>query len=514
MFRWPKKKRIKEELNQNIQLFEKSTSISKNLQINLQAVRRQIGHSSDVVIRSFQIENSKLEAAVVYIDGLADEQVINDQILKPVLLELRKIGDVRGEKALRDELKRAMTTLSKIKTAQQIESCISHILSGGTVFFVDSSDEALLLSTPGWETRVPSEPTSEPYIRGAREGFVETLTDNIVLLRRRIRDPDFTVDIYKVGRRSKTDIAVAYIRGLANQELVDEVKRRIEQIDIDMIQETGYIEQLIEDNFLSPFPQVLATERPDKVAGILMEGFVAVLVDNTPFVLIVPATLSMFLQTGEDYYERWIFSSMIRMLRLLISFIALFLPAIYVALVSFHQNLIPMDLMISIAANREGVPFPSLIEALIMEMTIEILREAGLRLPKPIGQAVGIVGGLVIGEAAVRAGIVSPIMVIVVALTAISSFALPEYAMGIAIRMLRFPMMLVAGALGLYGIMLGYIMINVHLVKLKSFGIDYLAPYVPYRLRDWKDLMIRAPIKKMRQRPQMMKTQDPQRKDS
>ena len=252
---------------------------------------------------------------------------------------------------------------------------------------------------------------------------------------------------------------------------------------------------------MSPFPQLLATERPDKVAGNLLEGFVAIIVDNTPFVLIAPATFSMFLQAGEDYYERWMFSSMLRILRILISFIALFLPAIYVALVSFHQNLIPMDLMISIAANREGVPFPSLVEALIMETTIEILREAGLRLPKPIGQAVGIVGGLVIGEAAVRAGIVSPIMVIVVALTAISSFALPEYAMGIAIRILRFTMMLVAGTLGLYGIMLGYIMINVHLVKLKSFGIDYLAPYVPYRLRNWKDLMISDPIKKMRQRP-------------
>jgi spore germination protein len=270
---------------------------------------------------------------------------------------------------------------------------------------------------------------------------------------------------------------------------------------VDQILETGQIEQFIEDNIFSPFPQAQATERPDKIIAALTEGRIAILVDGTPFALIVPAVLLQFFQSPEDYYERWMISSLVRFFRFMGSFVAAMGPAIYIALVSYHPGLIPTSLVLSIAASREGVPFPAFIEALLMEVTIELLRESGARLPKSIGQTIGIVGGIVIGDAAVRAGIASPILVIVVAITAIASFIIPSYNAAISFRLIRFPMMLLAALLGMYGVMLGFIIINVHLVTLRSFGTVYLAPLTPLEARDWKDVIFRLPNKYLRRRP-------------
>lgn len=242
-----------------------------------------------------------------------------------------------------------------------------------------------------------------------------------------------------------------------------------------------------------------------------MQGKVAILLDGTPFVLVVPVTLGSLLHSPEDYYERWLIGTLLRILRFFAAFVALFLPAIYIALVSYHQGMIPSKLAFFMAGAREGVPFPAIVEALIMEATLELLREAGLRLPKPIGQAIGIVGGLVIGEAAVSAGIVSPVMVIVVAVTAISSFAMPTYSVAISFRLLRFAVMFAAAFLGLYGIIIVYIMINIHIANLKSFGIPYSAPYAPILLHDWKDLLLRAPLTMLSKRPQFMQTEDENR---
>lgn len=411
-----------------------------------------------------------------------------------------------------DKISEKIITISNVSKIDSLNQCIYDILSGNTVLLIADSKKGLSLATQAWEGRDISESSTEPTVKGPKDSFTETLKTNIVHLRRRIKDPNFILDKFNIGRRSKTDLVVTYIKDIANEELVNEVKKRIEKIDIDSALSSGYIEQLIEDDFLSPFPQVLSTERPDKVVSALMEGRVAILLDTDPFALIVPANMSMFIQSPSDYNERWIFASLIRLLRYVISFIALYLPSLYIALIAFHQGLIPTKLAISIAASREGVPFPSLIEALIMEGTLEILREAGVRLPRAIGQAVGIVGGLVIGEAAVSAGIVSPIMVIVVALTAISSFAIPQYSLGISFRILRFGIMLAAGFLGLYGILLSFILISVHIVKLKSFGTEYTNPLIPYRPKDWKDCIIRKPIMSMKNRPEMLKPKDIKRK--
>ncbi|WP_134699395.1 spore germination protein [Ammoniphilus sp. YIM 78166] len=488
---------------------QQELKFNRRLQPNLETIKEAIGHSPDVIFREFKIGYSEWKVAVVYVDGLIDKDTLHTHVTEP-LTHNRALLEGTIERAKRSILDHIITS-TQVQEVTDVNQCILEVLSGNAALFLDGVDTCLVLGTTGWESRSVDEPVTEALVRGPRDGFVETLRSNTALLRRRIKDPNFTMVNYKVGRRSKKDLSVIYIRGLTNEELVDEVKRRVERIDIDDVPESGYVEQLIEDNYLSPFPQVQNTERPDRVVSALMEGRVALLLDGTPFALIVPVTFPMLMTSPEDYYERWMPGSLIRIMRYFAAFMALFLPALYIALISYHHGLIPTKLVLSVASGREGVPFPSIIEALIMEVTIEVLREAGVRLPKPVGQAIGIVGGLVIGQAAVQAGIVSPIMVIVVALTAISSFAFPQYGAGIAIRMLRFGMMLAAAVLGLYGIILFYVVINVHLVKLKSFGVNYLSPFTPYRVADWKDLIIRLPLMFMKERPEMNKTQNRRR---
>src|SRR5699024_11387518 len=286
----------------------------------------------------------------------------------------------------------------------------------------------------------------------------------------------------------------AYIDGVINPKIVKEINRRLKSIDMDDAPESGYIEQWIEDSFLSPFPQCLNTERPDKVSASLMDGKLAIFLDGTPFVLIFPATLASGLQSPEDYYERWAVGTLLRGLRYLAAFISIFFPALYVALVSYHPGMIPPKLAFSIAATREGVPFPPFLEALLMVITMEMLQEAGARLPQTIGQTIGIVGGLVIGEAAVQAGVVGPIMVIVIALTAISNFAILTYSVAISFRIVRFSFIIAAGLFGLYGIVLVYIMINIHFVNLKSFGVPYSSSFAPFYPSDWHDIIVRTPL--------------------
>lgn len=487
---------------------------TSGLQDNVNIMKDILGGSMDFMVRSLTISRTSWKAAVVYIDGLVDKNVMNEQVIKPLLQEQSMMPILTAEdpEQLVQHISDSILSISSVQAVRHVNECTSQVLQGNAALFIEGIAGVIILGTAGWEGRSIDEPFSEAVVRGPREGFVENLRLNISLIRRRIKDPKLTILNYKIGRRSQTDVALLYINDITNPDLIEEVKSRIEQIDIDEIPESGFIEQLIEDNFLSPFPQVQNTERPDRVASSLMEGRIALIIDGTPIALIVPVTFAMLMTSSEDYYERWLPSSLIRLLRYGAAFIALFLPALYIALISYNHGLIPTKLVLSIAAGREGVPFPSLIEALIMEVTLEILREAGLRLPKPIGQAVGIVGGLVIGEAAVQAAIVSPIMVIVVALTAISSFAFPQYAAGLAIRMLRFALMIAASVLGLYGIILMFLFITAHLMKLQSFGVDYMKPFVPIRLSNWKDLIIRLPLQTMKRRPEMVKPMDRSRK--
>jgi spore germination protein KA/spore germination protein len=311
-----------------------------------------------------------------------------------------------------------------------------------------------------------------------------------------------------IGQRTQTDINVLYIEDIVKPAIVEDVLKRLESINIDGVLESGYVEHMIENSTFSPFPQMQNTERPDKVVGNLLEGKVTILIDGTPFALIVPAVFAQFYQSPEDYYERFFIVMLIRFIRVLSFFLALFLPSLYIAFTSYYPEMIPSRLIMAMSAGRSTVPFPSTIEAILMEAASEILREASVRIPKPIGATIGIVGALVLGEAAVKAGLVSPVMVIIVSLTTIASYTSPCYSTSISTRVLRFPMILSAGMFGLYGIMLFTLLIAIHLVSLKPFGVPYLSPLSPLNLRGMMDFIIRAPLRNLKRRPSMFHPQD------
>ncbi|SDH67779.1 spore germination protein [Alteribacillus bidgolensis] len=495
-----------EQENFSLQLFS-------NLDKNLHNLKAMLESPSDLIVREFTIGNTDHRCAIVYIEGLADKMVLNEQIMKNIQIE-----SVESEKKLTvnsvhivDQFYNKILSVGEVKKVFTLDEVSNSILSGDTALYIDGTDQVLIIGSKGWENRSIEEPSTEVLVRGPREGFIENLRTNTVRIRRYIKDPNLRFKSYKIGRRSKRELVLIYIDGIVNPAIVQEVNRRLASIDLDDAPDTAYIEQWIEDNFLSPFPQVASTERPDKVVQDVLRGKVAILLDGTPFALIAPETFGETLQSPEDYYSRWAVASLIRMLRYLGAFISVFLPALYIALVTYHPGMIPSELAFSIAASREGVPFPAFVEALLMETTMELLREAGIRLPKPIGQTIGIVGGIVIGEAAVAAGIVSPIMVIIVAITAVSSFSLPFYSIGLAFRMLRFTLMGAAALFGLYGMILVYIVINIHLVNLTSIGVPYTTPFAPGFSRDWKDLVLRSPITMLKTRPAYMQTNDQKR---
>jgi len=508
---------------------ESSSSLFTTIKENVSHINELMHTPKDLVARIITVGNSSHVCAIVSMDGLSDKKLINEQVINKIqqdYLIAQKESQKESENGSRKqsekesppsyddviaELMDRVLSIHSIQRANQWDKVMQALLSGNTVLFLEGMNEVLIIGSAKFPERSVEEPPTESLVRGPREGFTESIHTNKALIRMKINDPNLFFDNYSIGKRAKKDLAVCYINGVIHPDLVAEVKRRLDSLDIDDAPESGIIEQWIEDSFLSPFPQMLHTERPDKVSAALQQGKIAIFLDGTPFVLLLPTTLVSLIQSPEDYYERWMIGSLLRLLRYGAILLALFLPALYIALVSLHQGMIPFKLAFSIAASRQGVPFPAVIEALLMEVTLELLREAGIRLPRPIGQTIGIVGGLVIGDAAVQAGVVSPIMVIVVAVTAIASFANPSYSAGITFRMLRFATMMAASTLGLYGIILVYIMISLHLVRLKSFGIPYSTPFSPTFYQDWKDLFIRAPVTFMTTRPKFLQTVDEKR---
>ncbi|HHY81132.1 MAG TPA: spore germination protein [Clostridiales bacterium] len=482
-----------------------SLQLSKNIDENYEKFQNFLQESTDAVFRKFKLGRIGIDCALVYIDGLVNTDIIHNSILKPMMYDISELEEFEELKSnpdiIYDFVINHVVSVAEVKEAETLDEAMLLVMSGEVALMVNGFDKIIIVNARGWPARGISDPETENVIRGAKEGFTETLRTNTALLRRKCKDPNMVVKTIRLGRRSKTDVAYVFIKGITNPMLIEEVEERLNKVDIDKIVDSGELEQLIQDNSMTLLPQVQVTERPDKAISNLMEGRVVILVDNSPFALIVPATFSQFFQSPEDYNERWMLSSFIRIIRWIASFIAVFTPAVYIAVVTYHPGLIPTKLALSIAATRAGVPFPSIVEALLMETTIELLRESGARLPKAIGQTIGIVGGLIIGDAAVRASLTSPIMVIVVALTAIASFVIPTYSAAIGLRTMRFPLMVLAGLLGLYGVIIGFIIINIHLSSLKSFGVNYMVPQAPVIFQDLKDIVIRSPKTTMRKRP-------------
>lgn len=480
------------------------------LELNLQIFQELLENCVDVKYRYFQLGTQPSKAAcVIYLDNMIDKKTLEDNVLAP--LTGIKTVTIGREPDLLNSVEQQLVETVGVKTVTMLDEAMAVLLDGHGILLIDGINKVLGLSIKRLEIRSIEEAASETAVRGPRDAFVELLGINITLLRRRLKTHQLKMEKLQLGKLSKTDVVITYISGIADPEIVEEVKNRISKIEIDGVLESNYIAEFIEDSPWSPFPQINATERPDRVAAGLLEGQVAVLVDNTPFALLMPMTFPQFLHTAEDYYERSIYTSFTRLIRFIAVNIALLLPASYIAVVTFHQELLPTSLLISIAAGRERVPFPAFVEAILMEGTFEILREAGVRLPRPVGQATSIVGALVIGNAAVTAGLVSPLMVIVVSVTALASFIIPTTSGSFAIRLLRFPIMFCATALGFFGVMAALMVILIHLCSLRSFGVPYLAPISPLHLSGWKDIYLRVPWWMMLTRPRYFGIQDRKR---
>jgi len=445
---------------------------------NESMLKEEFQYCADVVCRRIEGQLNDEHWLIVYIDNLIDKKTLEEYVVKPMISNI-----------VTDKFPLEITNHST-----KVADAVRDILEGHVAILTADKNNVMTVAIPGSPKRSLEEPSSEPVIRGPKDGFIEQISTNLSLIRSRLKTSKLKVEYMTLGELSKTRIAIIYLWGFAKESLVDEVRSRLKPIQLDGVLDSGNIEEYIEDQPFSPFPQIHSTERPDVVVGELLEGKVSILVDTSPFALIVPATFWTGLQASEDYYIRWPVATFVRWIRFLFINFAILAPPLYVAITTFHQEMIPTNLVLSIAASREAVPFPAVLEALLIEVIFEALREAGIRLPKQMGQAISIVGGLVIGQAAVQAGFISAPVVIIVSITGISAFTIPRYSFANGIRLLRFPMLVLAGTMGLYGIVLGFLGIMLHVTNLRSFGVLYFSPVSPYKWTAFKDVFIRMPI--------------------
>ena len=486
-----------------------STPLSGSLSESLAYLRARIGESPDFIIRRWTILNHigvEIPIAVCYIEGLVDSLLISHLMTHLLSHESELVNQDHHT----EQWSRYITD-GDVTAVRSREELLSSILMGNAMVILDGDDEAVSVSVQGGTRRGVEEPSTQTVVRGPKEGFTESISTNLALLRNRIRSPELTFDQHIIGKYTQTRVVLAYVDGIVNLEVVRTITERLRAVDTDSVLESEYIEEFIQDKVWTPFPTMLNTERPDAVAGNLLEGQVAVLVDGTPYVLLAPATFFKFFQSSEDYYQRYDIATFLRYIRFLAFVITLLLPSLYIAVTTFQQELIPTPLLFSLTAQREGIPFPALLEAFIMEITFEIIREAGVRMPRVVGSAISIVGALVLGQAAVQAGLISAGMVIVVSFTAISSFVIPMVNMSAAIRLIRFGLMLLAGAFGIFGIMCGVVMLLFHMASLSSFGVPYLTPIAPLKWSNMKDVFVRTPWPKMDRRPVHLSQRNPVR---
>ena len=476
--------------------------IDSDLQRNIETFKKKLGQNDDIMFYTFSFGGSRQKACLLYIDGLTENKLLAQYVISPLQKEAldKKEGLIEDLSAFFFGYHH--NVISTIKEIQQL------IFSGHAILLADGYSGGLAFDTKTFMTRAFEEPSSEIVERGPKIGFIENLRTNTALLRERTSDPNLIIKEMTIGKRTKKKIAVAYIQDIAPDYVVKEVFKRLKSIITDDLPESGTLEQLIEDEPFSIFPTILSTERPDRVESSLLEGRVSILVDGTPFALVVPATLDEFIHSPDDYSQRWITMSLIRLLRYSSILITIYLPGLYISLVSFHTGLLPTRMAISIAGSRLNVPFPPFVEAFIMIFTIELIREAGLRLPKPIGQTIGLIGGVVIGQAAVQAQIVSALMVIVVSVTALASFTVPSYAFNFPLRIIRIAAMISAAVLGMYGVIMVFLLVIGHLMRLKSFGQDYIIPIMAQPGQDLKDTIIRVPTLFLKRRPTRKGTKD------
>lgn len=466
-----------------------------------------VKNSDDIINRSLNIGmNSKRKAALIYIESGIDKQILNNDILRPLMLV--DLPPDEGNHGSISSITDHLLTIGDIKSTDNLKEAVHYIYDGMVLLLVDGMPRVLVIDIHDGEFRGIDEPPGERTVRGSREGFVEVLDVNISMIRRRLRDPKLVVKKTIVGRRSRNPVAILYVEDIAAPELVAEVERRIAAIDTDGIVASGYIEQYIEDQPSALFPQVWSSERPDKMTMKLLEGRIVIIVHGTPLALVVPSLFVEFLQATEDYYERTMGAAYQRLLRFFAFFVAISLPALYISLLSFLPEMLPTTLITSLAQARKEVPYPVFFETIVQELIIQLTIESGLRLPGSVGQTVGVVAGIILGQAAVSAKLASPGIIIVVALTTIATFALPSSSMILASRVVRLPMLFLSAAFGLFGFSMGWLILLTHLTSLESLGVPYFAPFAPTRYRDLQDALFRFPLWKMEKRPASIPHQD------
>ncbi len=486
-------------------------NISGDISLNkkIMMTTYDIPKNSDLVYREFNITvNDKiLKAFIIFVDGLTDRTVISDNLLQPLMI-LSNLEIKEKVKDIGEFIFNRLLPFNQIKTVKDYKEVVSNINFGGCAIFIDGIEYAYIADTKKWEHRGVDAPKSETVIRGPQEGFNEQIRANTALLRKILKDKNLMVQNVSVGKKSNTPCAVMYIKDIANDSLVHEVIKRVKSIKLDYIFDSGELEQLIEDRTFLAAPQIYATERPDKVAMMLSQGNIAVVLDGSPFVLVMPATITEFMHTTEDSNIRFPYVNFIRIIRIIGIIVALLLPGIYISITNFHQEMIQTNLLFAIEASRENVPFPSVIEILVMEFSFELIREAGVRVPGAIGSTIGIVGGLILGQAAVTANIVSPIMIIIVAITALGSFSVPSFSMSFSIRILRFAYIILGAIAGFLGVALGLVINLMLLTSSKSFGVPFLAPFAPVTKGKYADKLTRKPTWKQEERPDYLNTKN------
>lgn len=479
-------------------------NINLNLKENLDLINDRIGKNNIVVTKSLLIGNEEqLEGAIIYINGLASKDIIDRDVLHPLMLHVKE--NLKDKPNIMEYISKKYITMSNTKIEKDINNVLSSLKRGQTALLLENSDEAIIIDTSSGDYRSISEPTNESSIRGSREGFIEKLETNTSIIKRRIRDENLVIENMVLGRRTQRDLAIIYIDNIVDKNVLQELKYKLSSIDVDSVSLMGYIQQYIENDAYSIFPQSRTTERPDIVEGNLMEGRIAVMLEGTPMVLLTPSIFIEFFQAIEDYTQRTIVSSFTRILRALSVIIVITFPSIYLTLIKFNAELIPIKFVNTIIQSRSNIPLTPFMEILSMEIIVEFLREGGLRLPPKVNQTLSIVGGIIIGEAAIKAGIVSSATLLVIGISIIAAFLTPNYDMSLAVRFIRFPMLILSNYLGLLGLTAGFFFLLVHICSLESLGV----PYFSFHNEEYKDIFIRSPLWTMNKRPDSIPNNNP-----
>ena len=479
----------------------KDLKLTERLDVNIKIINDIFKDDDTLVVRRF--ENGHHKAAkfcMFFFNGMVDDNLLNENIVKPLLLDITA-KSLSGRSLLK-ELETKIIHADDVQESGSVEQMVDAMMSGNTLLLVEGFAEALIIQTKGYQTRSITEPSSERVIRGPREGFTEDLMVNLTMIRRKVKSPELKFKFMEIGTRTHTKVCICYIEGLVNEKILQEFYHRLDNIDIDGVMDSGYIQELIKDAPFSPFETLGHSERPDVTAGKMLEGRIALIVDGSPEVLTAPFVFIENFQSDEDYYSNFFFGSINRIVRILSGAITISMPAIYVAIATYHHEMIPTPLLISISAAREGIPFPTIIEVILMLAVFEILREAGVKLPAAVGDAVNIVGALVLGQAVIQARFVSAPVVIIVAITGITSLMIYQLKGPIIISRIVF--LILASILGIFGIAFGVLALVIHLSSIRSFGIPYMLTIGSIKNQDLKDTAIRVPWWYMHLRPPLI----------